>query len=180
MSQSVPGYGIAFRIDDYIKRPSIQPSLPPMKTQRRQQQDVDVRCNQTQPPATHKPMPQLQHIQQLQEQYSETKLTASDMAVLIQRRLPADKLYKLESNQTLNPCQKQAHEQPDLIINNEPKKDLASAINEVGSTCANTTNVCKNNTALTGIKYICGCICGCTVCTTTVGLIIALCYECFS
>jgi hypothetical protein len=218
MSQNPPKYGIPFRIDDYCSNPVVQPFTPPVKTQRRQQQDRMAGTQVT--PLT--PLPQANN----QLAITETKLTAGDMAVsstlnykpiapaaralyssetlmprhseahrassealaynrvstvLIQRRLPADKPSGI-SNQ-INVMHNHDHgkiKDQDIvgIISSEPKLDLKTEYTNPESPY--TENQKKNNAMSNQwkcVKYACCCMCGCTICTSTIGLIIALCYE---
>ncbi len=161
LGNSPPKYGVPFRMDDYRSNPTVQQFPQPVKTQRRQQQEAMTQ--QPQP----KPFPQ-----PISMPITETKLTAGDMAVLIQRRLPADKLSGI-SNQTEFSQNKPTDKHKGPVIINEPMLVMASndEIKENANPNIGTSNQWKC------VKYACCCMCGCTICTSTLGLIIALYYE---
>jgi hypothetical protein len=196
MSQNPPKYGIPFRIDDYCSKQVVQPFPPPVKTQRRQQQD---RMSGIQVPSTLNYKPTAPQVQQLNS--SETLMPRNTEAhrasseawaynrvsmVLIQRRLPADKQSGI-SNQ-INVMHTHDHgkiKDQDIvgIISNEPKLDLKAESPNTESPNTESPNKenQKTNNA-TGnqwrcVKYICCCMCGCTICTSTISVLIALCYE---
>lgn len=176
MSQDVPGYGVAFRIDDYRNRPTMQPVPQPVKTQRRQQQDSLAKVNQAQ-----KHQQTMPHQPPISMPITETKLTADDTAVLIHRRVPADKLFhsdrpfeitnsiepKIESNNIQNKvgCE---------LVSCEPKPE-STKTEPINSEIKKTNNGISSK--LKCVKYTCYYMCGCTICTTTIGLVIALCHE---
>lgn len=103
------------------------------------------------------------------------------MAVLIQRRLPANKLYTM-ANPEITYRMEKNNQKPIIyqpkdtfsIISSEPKPDpnnIESTIKENDNTSNNISNQLKC------VKYTCCCLCCCTACTTTIGLVIALCHE---
>ncbi len=193
MSHDVPGYGVAFRIDDYRNRPTLQPVPQPVKTQRRRQQDSLAKVNQPQqqtiqqpiplPKQEPIPLPKQQPIpkpfpQPLPMPITETKLTASDMAVLIQRRLPADilfqsdKPFEITNRVKFNPKPDSntiQNKVVDELVSSEPKTESHKTENKKTNKATNNQWQC--------VKYACCCMCGCTICTSTLGLIIALYYE---
>ena len=106
-------------------------------------------------------------VQPVKTQRRQQQDNIDNMGVLIQRRLPADKLSGIH-NQTefsqIKPPDKNKHKQ--VMTSNDEIKENTNTNTNIG-----TSNQWKC------VKYACCCMCGCTVCTTAIGLMIALCYE---
>lgn len=96
----------------------------------------------------------------------ETKQTANDMDVLIRCRLPANKQVRQVSTLTSEPVSSTLNPEiiEDIVSNEHPTNTHHNTID-------------ASNTIWTFTKYACGCLCGCTVCITSISVAMALCYE---